>query len=193
MKNIKVAITGGIGSGKSTVSNLIKEMGGKVYSCDAICGEIYKSQSFLRKLKKLFPTAIKGKIILKADKKEISRLTFDCKENNDKLKALLHPTIMKKLLRILNSKRGVVFAEVPLLFEGGFASLFEKVIVVQRGLQERYDSLKARSNLEREEVDKIIASQVDYDSLDLSKYIVILNDGSIENLRERVKMIIDKI
>lgn len=193
MKNIKVAITGGIGSGKSTVSNLIKEMGGTVYSCDAICGEIYKNQVFLRRLKKLFPTAIRGKILLKADKKEISKLTFNCKENNDKLKALLHPLIMKKLLKELNSKKGVVFAEVPLLFEGGLENLFERVIVVKRELEKRYVSLKTRSNLERDEVSKIMASQVDYESLDLSKFIVLQNDGSIDELREKIKTILESI
>ena len=82
MKNVKIAITGGIGSGKTTLINLIKNMGFPVYSCDEICQKLYKKRRFLKKLKILFPTGVKGKIILKAQKQEIAREVFNDQEKN---------------------------------------------------------------------------------------------------------------
>ncbi|MBQ7339418.1 MAG: dephospho-CoA kinase [Clostridia bacterium] len=193
MKNVKIAITGGIGSGKTALVNLIKEMGYPVFSCDEICRELYKKRKVLKKIKSLFPTAIKGKIFLKADKKEISRLTFEDKENNEKLKKLLHPLIMENLIKSMGKGVGLIFAEVPLLFEGGFEKDFDKVIVVKREKEKRFDGVNKRSKLTREQTEKIMLSQVDYDNLDLSPYIVVENDGSLEDLKEKAINIIKEI
>lgn len=193
MKNIKIAITGGIGSGKTALINLIKEMGYPVFSCDEICKRLYKKRKVLKKIKTLFPTAIKGKVFLKADKKEISRLTFADEKKNQSLKELLHPLIMESLIKNMDKRAGLTFGEVPLLFEGGFEKSFDKVIVVKRDREKRIDGASKRSNLTREETEKIMLSQVDYDSLDLSPYIVIENNGTLEDLKEKLSSIIKEI
>ncbi len=193
MKNVKIAITGGIGSGKTALVNLIKKMGYAVFSCDEICGGLYKKRKVLKKIKSLFPTAIKGKLFLKADKKEISRLTFADEKKNQSLKELLHPLIMESLIKNMDKKEGLIFAEVPLLFEGGFEKDFDRVIVVKRDREKRIDGVNKRSNLTREETENIMLSQVDYDSLDLSPYIVVENDGSLEDLKEKVVSMIKEI
>ena len=193
MKNIKIAITGGIGSGKTALINLIKEMGYPVFSCDEICRELYKKRKVLKKIKTLFPTAIKGKVFLKADKKEISRLTFADEKKNQSLKELLHPLIMESLIKNMDKRAGLTFGEVPLLFEGGFEKDFDRVIVVKRDKEKRIDGVNKRSNLTREETENIMLSQVDYDSLDLSPYIVIENNGTLEDLKEKLSSIIREI
>ena len=191
MKNIKIAITGGIGSGKTALINLIKEMGYPVFSCDEICGDLYKKRKVLKKIKTLFPTAIKGKVFLKADKKEISRLTFADEKKNQSLKELLHPLIMESLIKNMDKRAGLTFGEVPLLFEGGFEKHFDRVIVVKRDKEKRIEGASKRSNLTREETENIMLSQVDYDSLDLSPYIVIENNGNIADLEKKVVNIIN--
>lgn len=189
MKNFKIAITGGIGSGKSSVVEIIKKLGYTVFSCDDICRDLYKKQSVLRKLKKLFPSAVSGNIFLKADKKKISALTFNDDENYNKLSSFLQPLIVKELYRLMKKKKkGFCFAEVPLLFEGNYQNLFDKVIVVLRNYQARVESVKTRSNLTEEEISLITNRQVKHDELDLSDHIVIKNDGNLVELELKTIM-----
>ena len=190
---ISVAITGGIGSGKSTVANLIREQGFKVFSCDEICGELYKKQSVLRKLKTLFPSAISGKIFLSVDKKALSKTAFNDDENHKKLSTFLQPLIVDNLLKKIKRTKDVCFSEVPLLFEGNYASLFDKVVVVIRDKKERINAVYTRSNLSSDDFDKIASRQVDYDKLDLSSYLVIENNGNILALKEKVNNLLKNI
>ena len=190
---ISVAITGGIGSGKSTVANLIREQGFKVFSCDEICGKLYKKQSVLRKLKTLFPSAISSKIFLSVDKKALSKTAFNDDENYKKLSNFLHPLIMDKLLKKMKKVKGVCFSEVPLLFEGNYASLFDKVVVVIRDKKERINAVYTRSNLSSDDFDKIASRPGDYDKLDLSSYLVIENNGNILALKEKVNNLLKNI
>ena len=192
-KNLLVAITGGIGSGKTTLSNLIKAKGYKVFSCDEICAEIYKKRGFLKKLKKIFPSAVDGRVFLSANKKVIREQTFNNEENLKKLNALLHPIIMKKLMGSLKKQRGIVFGEVPLLFEGGFEDLFDEVIVVIREKTEKVKSVKNRSGLTDAEIEEVMNAQIDYNSTDFSKYIVVKNDGDLSNLNEKAKAVISSL
>ena len=192
-KNLLVAITGGIGSGKTTLSNLIKAKGYKVFSCDEICAEIYKKRGFLKRLKKIFPNAVEGRVFLSANKKVIREQTFNNEENLKKLNALLHPIIMKKLMASLGKQKGIVFGEVPLLFEGGFEDLFDEVIVVIRKKTDKIESVKNRSGLTDTEIEEVMNAQIDYDSTDFSKYIVIKNDGDVSILNEKAKAVISSL
>ncbi len=193
MKKIKIAITGGIGSGKSALCEIIKKLGYPVYSCDEICRDLYKSQRVLRGIKKIFPTAVSGKFILSADKKAISSLSFNNDENYNKLSSYLQPLIIKKLFKLLDKEKGVCFAEVPLLFECNYQNDFDKVIVVLRDFSSRAESVNSRSGLSLEEVSLIAKRQVAYEKLDLSSYLVVLNNGSLEDLEKKTKELIETI
>ena len=81
-----IGLTGGIGSGKSAALNALKENGYKTVSCDDITRELYKKRKTLKKLRGEFPSAIKGRLFLKADKKEIARIVFSDKVKYDFLK-----------------------------------------------------------------------------------------------------------
>lgn len=183
--NFLVAITGGIGSGKSTAANALKEAGYPVTSCDEICAGLYKSPSFLRKLKKFFPSAIKGTLFPKADKKELSRLIFDNDENYKILSEQVTVPVYRAAMKKAKKKKGVVFIEVPLLFEFGKQSDFDKVLVIMREKSDREESVKKRSGLNEKEFSARLSRQTDYSKADLSGYTVILNDGTKEDLTSR--------
>ena len=174
----KIAITGGIGSGKSYALTVLANAGYFTVSCDSVYGELFNSQSFLRKLKKLFPDCVKGFFKLNADRKKISEQVFSDKQKLETLNALTHPLIIKEcLLRMERCKAPVAFCEVPLLFEGGYQTFFDGVIVVVRDKKERIESVKQRSNLTETQIIARMNAQVDYDGMDLSQYTVIPNDG----------------
>ena len=190
---MKVAITGGIGSGKSTLLKIIKSLNYPVFSCDEICKNLYKKQGVLRKIKKLFPTAVKGKLILKADKKEISKLTFNNDQNYTALSNLLQPLIVKKLVSLMEKVKGVCFAEVPLLFEGNYQHLFDKTIVLLRDEEERIKGVYNRSNIDREGFKQIANRQIDYKTADLSNCYVIVNNHDVEDLALKFENFISTI
>lgn len=183
-KNFLIAITGGIGSGKSTAASAIKSAGFKVISCDEICAKFYRSPAFLRRLKKYFPSAIKGTFSPKVDKRELSRLAFNGDENYKLLSDLVTAPVYRAAMKKARKKKGVIFIEVPLLFEFDKQNEFDKVIVVMRDTTDRAESVKKRSGLNEKEFSARISRQADYSSVNLSDYTVITNDGTKEELKK---------
>lgn len=193
MQNKRIyAITGGIGCGKTAVSDIIMQEGYPVFSCDRIYAELTRGGALVEKLEKAFSgvTAADGSL----DRAALSARVFSDKVKLEKLNKITHPAIMKELLnRAANAQSQVVFCEVPLLFENGFEKLFDGVIVVTRPLEKRIEAVEKRSNLTREEVLARIKAQYNYEKNDLSGYYAVDNDGSIEDLQEKIKKILKNI
>ena len=190
-QNKVIALTGGIGTGKSTVLEIIKDLGYPVYSCDNEYKELTKDKAFLEKLKVIFPFAVDGDYNL--DKVALAKTVFENKEELKKLNDFTHPYILKSIFdKIKESSATLSFVEVPLLFEGGYQTLFDGVIIVKRDLEERIASIIKRSALTKEEVLKRIQNQFDYESLTVGEYTVIEN-GSLESLTDRVSDCIKKL
>ncbi len=182
---MKIAITGGIGSGKTVAVSALKKAGIKVVNCDEVVKELYKNRAFLKELKKIFPDEIKGRIFLKADKKKIAEKAF----SDDKVYKLLTETVTERALSVALSraeKNDLSVVEVPLLFETKAEKYFDRVIVIKRDLKDRIESVKKRSNLSEEEITARIKAQFDYEKKDLSRYIVLENDKGKEELAEKV-------
>ncbi|MBR5900598.1 MAG: dephospho-CoA kinase [Clostridia bacterium] len=177
-----IAVTGGIGSGKSAVIDCAKRLGFNTLSCDDLTDETYKKCKVKRYLKKNFKHAVKGVIIKKPVKSEIAKTVFKDREKLKNLTNFLAPIILAECLKRAKKMGGTVFIEVPLLFECNKADCFNSVIVVVRELEDRIKSVMERSNLSKEEVIDRINAQFDYDSADLTDYVVIKNDGDLENL-----------
>lgn len=194
MEKVKlIAITGGIGSGKSTVTTMIKDMGFTTLSCDAIVSELYQKRKVKLLIKKRFPTAVKGFLFPKLDRKELSSIVFKDKEKLQVLTHLITPIVLDEVINRAKKLTGKVFVEVPLLFECEYQNKFDLVIVVMRALEQRVESVKKRSSLTEEEILARVNSQVNYDTLNLSNYIVIENNLSVEILKEKVINIIENI
>ena len=186
------AVTGGIGSGKTAVSGIIAEEGYPVFSCDKIYGELTAGGELVDELERAF-----GNVTLpdgSLDRGALAAKVFCDKSALERLNGITHPIIMRELLaRARSAEEKLVFCEVPLLFEGGYAQFFNGVIVVLRLLGQRIAAVTARSNLTPEEVTARIRAQFDYDRADLSAYITLHNDGNMDDLRKKVKKIIRSI
>ena len=188
--SLKIAITGGIGSGKSTVAKFIAEQGFNVVSCDAVYTELLEDCKFVQKLSEEFDCCIteEGKL----DKSKLSALVFNDKSKLDKLNGLTHPAIMEKALSLMGGN-GISFCEVPLLFENGFERFFDGVIVVLRDINLRIQAAAKRDNITENQVKLRIKSQFDYDNSDLQKYYVIHNNGNLADLYGQTIKIIEKL
>jgi dephospho-CoA kinase len=197
MKKFRVAITGGIGSGKSTVARYIAEQGYPVYSCDEIYKQLYNTSKYQKELQEAFPSCV---VDGKVDKTLLSSLVFNDPQSLQKLNALAHTRIMQTLEREMeHAKNRIVFAEVPLLFEGGYETLFDAVLVVLRDREQRISSIVSRDQLERGAAEKRLFSQIDYDNskriADFQEkgYFLIKNNKSQSDLKNEVEKILDDI
>ena len=179
---VKIAITGGIGSGKSTVANIIREQGFPVFSCDEIYSDLLKEEAFQKKLAKNFNDVIlpDGKL----NRKKLADIVFNDKRALAKLNAITHPAIMDEYFKRAEGLT-LCFCEVPLLFENGFEMLFDNVLVVLRDKNERMDFICRRDGIDEKEAQKRINSQTDYDNYNFAKYYVIHNDTDLNELKQK--------
>ena len=186
-----IAITGGIGSGKSTVLNFLKQLGFPVYSCDAIYLELLREKEYVSKLASIFPeVVIKDKI----DKNRLASIVFSNKCAREQLNKLAHPLVMERLLKRMKEENSeIVFAEVPLLFEGNFEYLFDEVWVIRREVDERIKSVCIRDEISPNNVKARIESQIDYEDESFQKRIknnkicLIENKGNLQTLKREVE------
>ena len=190
-QNKKIAITGGIGSGKSTVAKLIKEQGYAVFSCDEIYSELIKDNDFLKSLCENFGEILdcNGQL----DKVKLSKIVFNDKNKLRQLNSITHPAIIKEMFRRADRLNSTCFFEVPLLFENGYEKYFDETIVVLRELSKRIESVVLRDNLSKDEVQKRINSQFNYVDFDFAKYYVIHNNGNLNVLKSEVVDLIKQI
>ncbi len=193
----KIAITGGIGSGKSIACKYIETIGYPVFSCDGIYKEIINTPAYVAAIAERFPAAaVKDKI----DRKKLSAIVFNDENALKKLNQISHPLVMRVLDEKMNAQSSdLVFAEVPLLFEGGFENQFDHILVITRNKEMRIRDIVQRDGLSVLDAEKRISSQFDYDGLQAQKYFQekkayrIENDGSIFQLNEKVRAFIDRL
>lgn len=188
-----IAITGGIGSGKSLALSILFDAGFYVLSSDDICAKLYERRKVKLILKKLFPSAVKGFFNPKIDRKAISKIVFSDKQKLKDLTDTITPLVIKKIKEKAKKINDIVFVEVPILFECGYQNDFDAVIVIYRPLNERIESVKTRSNLTENEVKDRIKNQFDYENNDLSSYILLTNDGDKEQLKASLLSIIKNL
>ena len=188
--NYKFAITGGIGSGKSTVAEIIRRQNYAVFSCDAIYEELLHNQDFLNNIAHEFGEVLNPDGTLNRSK--LAEKVFNDKAALDRLNALTHLAIMEEVFKRSKGLK-ISFTEVPLLFESGFEGYFDGVIVVLRDLDERIAAVSRRDKIDRESVILRIKSQFNYENNEFAKYYVIHNDGNLSNLEQKTDDILKKI
>ena len=162
----KIAVTGGIGSGKSTVLKILSDFGYPVFSCDEVYKEVILDPVYIKKIYKNFPNCVENNII---DKKKLAKEVFSNSEKRARLNSIAHPMIIELLLsKMKATPNDIAFAEVPLLFEENLESLFDGVIVVLRKESDRIESICKRDNCTQKEALARIAAQFDYQNWEKS-------------------------
>lgn len=183
-----IGLTGGIGSGKTVASDHFATLGVPVIDTDVIARTIVEpGQPALLSLVEAF-----GKSILQVDgnldRGELRKLAFANKQNKQKLDSITHPAIrleMFKQVRQTSSPYCIVV--IPLLTaDSPFSESLQRILVVTTELETKIKRVMKRSNLSRDEVERIMATQLsDEERLSFADD-VITNDGSIEDVHNKV-------
>ena len=193
LKVLKVAVTGGAGSGKTTVCNRLKELGVKVISSDALAKEAVAQGSLAHeKIVNYF-----GKKVLLSDgnlnRQELRSIIINDDVARLALERFIHPEISRLMhLRIVQAEQDgdpVLLVEVPLLFELGMAEQFDVVIVVSADHELRVKRLMDRDNVSRDEAENLINVQMPQAEKVERAEFVLANDCSKDLLIRSVDLL----
>ena len=185
-----IAITGGIGSGKSTVSKMIRNLGYCVFDADDFSRDVLFDPEVETKIKFLFGESIfleKGKL----DRIKVRERIYQDPSLKKGLESILHPAISEELNEKKSSLRKLsetawIFYEASLILEIGKKNHFDACIVVVAENENRIKRLTQSRPLKEEDIQKIMSSQMpDHEKLKHADY-VIENSGSIEDLEKKV-------
>lgn len=184
-----IAITGSVGTGKSTVSNIIKSLGYEIIDCDEIVHKLYQENDVILKIEELFPDVIEKKAI---NRKKLAQIVFNGSEEKKRLESLIHPLVRNKIA-IMGKGKDKLFVEVPLLYESKMEDMFAKVICVASDEFIQVKRIMARNKISEEEAKKIICNQMPIEEKIRLADFVIYNNGDINNLVKETKKIINNI
>jgi len=183
----KIGLTGGIGSGKSTVAAMFAAMGVPVLDLDRVGRRVAERAEVKAALVSAF-----GKAVLAADgrldRRRLASLCFASEEKTALLNSIMHPPIWRQAEAwIAEQHAPYVLIEASVLIESGAASRMDAVIVVLAAEDVRLQRVLARGDLDRTRFRAILARQCsDAERRQVADY-VIENNGSLEQLRVRVK------
>jgi dephospho-CoA kinase len=185
-----VAITGGIGSGKSTIANMFSMNGISVYISDNASREILELKETIDEIVSFFGTDILENE--KINRNKLANIVFNDKDSLNKLNSIIHPKVSAHFKNWLLTKRNELFIikEVAILFELGLDKECDKVITVIAPIEDRIERSIKRDSCSREDVLKRIENQLD-DAIKISKSDFVINNISLEQTEEVVKHIIN--
>jgi len=183
-----VGLTGGIGSGKTAVSDLFHDLGITIVDADLASRVVVeKGREELNKIAEHF-----GKDILNSsgelDRAKLREVIFKSEEEKLWLESLLHPAIASQIQKELDlSESPYTILVSPLLLETDQKNFCSTVLVVDVPVEIQIERTSKRDNTSEEQIKSIIASQIDRDSRLEQADEVILNDGSIQHLESKVQ------
>ena len=196
-----IGLTGGIGTGKSTVSRKLRERGYPVIDLDVISREVIEYPEVIDELVRNFGIEILESQNNISGKKSISRnklrqTVFKEEKKVSVLNSIMHPPIVEEMRRqVENLKKNykTVFVEVQLLFEAKLEKEFDLTVLVYAGKKTQLERVLKRDGRKEEEVQQIINAQMDMtEKRRLSNYII-ENNGNSEMLDLEIEKFIKKL
>ena len=191
-KNLKIAVTGNIGSGKSTFCNYLESKGFKVLRADDISKEILISDENVRaEIKKVF-----GEETLVGDelnKKYLAEQVFSDPQKVQVINSILHPVVIQKLDELMESlfvDEKIVFVEAALIYEADMEYLFDYVVLISSELRDRFKRKEKSDNYTFEEFKSREENQIKEEEKSKRADFEFKNNGSIEELEQKAELLL---
>ena len=197
-KTLKVALTGGIATGKTLVSDLLEIYGCHIVDLDVIAREVVlPGTEGLKELIEIF-----GESILLTDgtlnRKHLRDELYKKGRNRAIIEQILHPKILQKMKTSMDEhQEGVIVIVIPLLVEKNLWEPFDRAIVVDCEIETQLSRLMSRENVDKEKAEVMLMAQASREQrLQLNDYLptdVIENNSQISELKEKVANLNQKL
>ncbi len=183
-----LGLTGGLATGKSTAAEILASLGAEIIDADRIAHQVLEPEG------EAYSDVVAhfGRSILtedgRVDRKKLGRIIFSSPVKRQQLEKLTHPHILEKIERRLEEDRDSsrIVLEAPLLFETGLEKLVQEIWVISARLENQIARLKRRDGLDREEALRRINAQLSLKEKRKRADLVIENNGSKAELKEKV-------
>jgi dephospho-CoA kinase len=190
---IKIAVTGGIASGKSTVCKLFSEkLKCKYYNCDIIVSKLYNDYVFCLKnfsRHKFFSSILDENGLV--DKTKLRELIVENPHRLIDISQIVWVELEKLILQIMNSeKEKFIIFEVPLLFESGFDKLFDFIVNIESNFKNRVDR-SLNSHIDQKFFDIFVSQQVSNEFRKCHADFTIFNNGDVQSLDVKINNLIN--
>ncbi len=189
---ILTAITGSIGCGKTTISNILRKQGYLVYDIDKWVKYLYYKKDFLTVIKMYFPEVFADGIF---NKRQLRTLVFNTPDKLKILEGIIHPFLTSRLRQIIRKNRneGLVFVDVALLYEMGWDKYFDYVILADVDYETQKGRVIARDKISAADFEKINKLQMLREEK-IKRVDFVINTGVSENsLRKSVLAVIEEL
>ncbi len=196
---LTVGLTGGIASGKSLVSSLLRDQGASVVDADEVYHDLLGTDTeMLMALQAAFGPSYfddQGRL----DRKALAAHVFGKPEEIHKLNNIAHPKIMDETMarvdRLLekNPALPLVFLSIPLLYEVRFEGMVDQVVVVYASEDVQRQRLMQRDSLKEASANDRLAAQMSIEDKKNRADVIIDNSGSIEETTECVRVVLDRL
>ena len=185
-----IGLTGGVGSGKTTVAGILRDLGAAVIDADEATHAVYEpgTPGFEAVVREFGESIVgDGRI----DRARLGRLVFDDEESRRRLNAIVHPLVREwmaaRTAEAIEGSAEVVVQDVPLLFENGLEDLFSSVLFVYTPEDIQLERLVEGRGVPRERARAIIAAQMPIEEKQRRAHHVVDNSGTVDQTRNQVE------
>ena len=188
-----IGLTGGIATGKSTVSKTLQELNITVIDADKIAHNVLKREDVKQQIVNKFSHSVldsDGNI----NRKKLGKIVFDDEKKLRELEEITHPKILDIIKKKINKhdKKDLIVLDAPLLFETSLDDIVDESWVVYTSQETQIKRLKSRDGLDREQALKRIEAQMPLAKKKQKADILIENEGSIKELKDKINKLVEK-
>ena len=184
---LKVALVGKTASGKTEALKIFKSLGYLTISADEVVNELYQEKDTIKLINKVFGFDFINQI----DKKVLREYLVNNQKDIKKINHLIHPLVKEKIERFMKNKKGIVIAEVPLLFEAKMENLFDIIVGLDVSNKIQKERLALRDKNKANDI-RLINANNKFNENKNKIDVIINNDGNLASLEEKIKKLINK-
>jgi dephospho-CoA kinase len=185
---LKIALTGGIGSGKTTVTDYFRKLGVPVIDADETSHEVTQAgEPAVQKISDAFGDSVldcDGNL----DRTALRNIVFADPESRKLLESILHPEIRRRMNEAASRTQSpYCLFSIPLLIETDQHTSYDRILVVEASEDRRRSWIQARSDLTQNEITAILSAQVSDEQRRRAADDLLMNDGGIDDLHARIE------